>query len=273
MPRARPVPSVARPQSGATHRTAVPATALRRALALVAAALLAGCGDAPPAPVPGPAPEAGRGEGAGPGAPLEPTREQVTAWTERLRALAGGYRSLSRVDDLSRWAPEMCWMPRGARVPMSVTDEATPHGRKLYALWAKDLEAYAKLSDLPLREPAPEAVAKTPGVEGCSQVLVKEAFEPVEIGPEEKPAHADAWFRLRPAERDGKRYRPGDRKGLFVLFRLDPKTPGTDDGWVYGTVAPDGAVTAVGRVATCIGCHKDAPHGRLFGLPKDTVVR
>lgn len=164
-------------------------------------------------------------------------------------------------------------MPRGARTPLSATDEGTPHGRKLYALWAKDVAAYAALTGLPLRESDPAAVARTPGVDGCSQVLVKEAFEPVELSPDEALPAADGRFRLRPAERDGKRFRPGDRKGLFVLFRVDPATPGTDDGWVYGTVAPGGEVTGVGRLAECVGCHKDAPHGRLFGLPRDTVVR
>jgi hypothetical protein len=35
---------------------------------------------------------------------------------------------------------------------------------------------------------------------------------------------------------------------------------------VYGTVAADGTVTGAGRIASCMGCHADAPHERLFGL-------
>jgi hypothetical protein len=44
--------------------------------------------------------------------------------------------------------------------------------------------------------------------------------------------------------------------------------PGSDAGWIYGTVAPDGTVTSAGRVANCMGCHtSDARRERLFGLP------
>jgi hypothetical protein len=53
------------------------------------------------------------------------------------------------------------------------------------------------------------------------------------------------------------------------MFKLEPGTPGTDAGWVYGTVTPDGKqVTSAGRVESCMGCHQDAPHDRLFGLAK-----
>jgi hypothetical protein len=51
------------------------------------------------------------------------------------------------------------------------------------------------------------------------------------------------------------------------MFKLDPKTPGTDEGWVYGTVTADGkTVTSAGRVASRMKCHQEAPHDRLFGL-------
>jgi hypothetical protein len=95
--------------------------------------------------------------------------------------------------------------------------------------------------------------------------MVKEAFAPVEMKADERDA--DLPDGLRPALRDGKRWKPGEAKGLFVMFRLDPTTPGTDDGWVYGTVDPKGAVTEVGRIASCLKCHVEATHGRLFGLP------
>jgi hypothetical protein len=52
------------------------------------------------------------------------------------------------------------------------------------------------------------------------------------------------------------------------MFRLDPATPGTDLGWVYGTLDADGArVTSSGRVQSCMGCHTQAPSERLFGIP------
>ena len=51
------------------------------------------------------------------------------------------------------------------------------------------------------------------------------------------------------------------------MFKAPPRTIGTDNGWVYGTVTSDGkTVTSAGRVATCMNCHKEAKHDRLFGL-------
>lgn len=59
---------------------------------------------------------------------------------------------------------------------------------------------------------------------------------------------------------------PLTRSDLFIMAKLDPKTAGTDQGWVYGTVTPDGkTVTAAGRVESCMKCHQAARHDRLFG--------
>ena len=53
------------------------------------------------------------------------------------------------------------------------------------------------------------------------------------------------------------------------MVKLDPSTPDTDAGWVYGTVSADGKqVNASGRIASCMKCHQQAKHDRLFGLPK-----
>ena len=49
--------------------------------------------------------------------------------------------------------------------------------------------------------------------------------------------------------------RPAD---LFVMVR--------GDEWIYGTVSPDGKITSAGQVESCIGCHVEAPHDRLFGI-------
>ena len=50
------------------------------------------------------------------------------------------------------------------------------------------------------------------------------------------------------------------------MAKLAPETPGTDEGWIYGTVAPDGTVTSAGLVESCMECHDSAPHERLFGV-------
>ena len=53
------------------------------------------------------------------------------------------------------------------------------------------------------------------------------------------------------------------------MFREKKDTPGTDEGWVYGTVTADGkTVTSAGRVASCMKCHVQAKNDRLFGIYK-----
>ena len=114
--------------------------------------------------------------------PVAPTPEEVAAWTARLKTLAGSYRSLDRVDTLARFAPAMCRaIGSGPRVPMSASEDEATHGRKLYALWSLDVEAYGAVTGLLFGTREPERVKASRGVEGCSQVMVKEAFVPVEM--------------------------------------------------------------------------------------------
>jgi hypothetical protein len=50
-----------------------------------------------------------------------------------------------------------------------------------------------------------------------------------------------------------KEYVAGAQAELFIMFKEEPATPGTDGGWVYGTVIPDlKRVTSTGRVASCL---------------------
>jgi len=71
------------------------------------------------------------------------------------------------------------------------------------------------------------------------------------------------------AEKDGKLYKASKKGDLYIMFQLDAKTPGTDDGWVYATVTADGkTVTSAGRVASCMKCHETKTN-RLFGLKAD----
>ena len=104
--------------------------------------------------------------------------------------------------------------------------------------------------------------AERPDLSAISQVLVKEAFKPVET---DQP-HS---LHLRPAERDGKFYVPGEPLGLYVLFKPQKADLATTDaGWVYGTIAADmTTITGAGKIASCMGCHQSLP-GRLFGLQK-----
>jgi hypothetical protein len=205
------------------------------------------------------------------------------AWRERMLRIAKSFPALGRVDDGGRMSPADCRMPDRAAARFSASDDAATHGgSKVYSIFARDPVPYRKLTDLFVMSHPRDDPMDVDGTEGCTQVLVKEAYEPVEVDakaaqrmrfgfgdPDDPKEEKEKLQPIRPAAKDGKHFAAGKRVGLFVMFRLDPKTEGTDDGWVYGTVTADATkVTSVGRVESCMRCHVQAPHGRLFGLPR-----
>ncbi|MFM9996952.1 MAG: cytochrome P460 family protein [Phycisphaerales bacterium] len=158
------------------------------------------------------------------------------------------------------WAPASCIGPPSGGALVSAAVDDTPHGRKLYYLHALDASAY-RGATMDLGEPSDPAP--------IGQVLVKEAWTPVKT---DAPAWADSGYGLarNHAARDGAVCRTGEHTGLFVMYKVDPSTPGTDRGWVYATVAPDHkSTTSLGRVESCMNCHVHAKHDRQFGLPID----
>jgi hypothetical protein len=237
--------------------------------ALIAGALplgLAGCveGQKPAAPAPAtePAPS-----------PTEPGRR----FQERLLHIARNYQSYGQVDDKLRWAPTYCEAPRPAGLRVSDSDDSGTHGRKLYAVFA----LFKQEDGSYIKPGAPSLV---------NQAIVKESWVPEEVKDDGKPLQpAVRKFEkgdpllgcsidfgpkmteeqyLPYARKDGKLYHAAKQADLFIMYKMDPETPGTDQGWVYGTVTPDGKeVTAAGRVESCMQCHQQAPHDRLFGLP------
>ena len=55
---------------------------------------------------------------------------------------------------------------------------------------------------------------------------------------------------------------------LFLMIKTGE--PDSDAGWIYGTATPDGStITAWGKLASCMECHQDAKHDRLFGVSCD----
>ena len=197
---------------------------------------------------------------------------------DRLKKAAGEYLSYGRVDDEMRWAPWLCRAPRAAVAHVSASKDSATHGRKLYSLFAKDRRAYVGLAGL-----------KTVPV---GQVLVKQSWTPEEVKGA-RPAQPNVFHkevivtppvggagdRKAPHERDhfypyatdkqGKVHKAARQSELFIMLKLDPATKDTDQGWVYGTVTPDGkTVTSAGRVESCMKCHQQAKHDRLFGLSK-----
>lgn len=227
---------------------------------LSVAALLVACAPEPVRTAPPTASEAPHTVVAAPAAasPVEPTpatpaaAENDPRWHATLRAIAAGYQRWGRVDDEMRWAPGLCRMPTPARARISASEDEGTHGRKLYTLWARDPVAYGA-------PPSAMHDGETPGLSDISQVLVKEAWTPVETS---QARNLD----LLPAEHGGKLWLPGDRMGLYVLFRPQRTDAPTDAGWVYGTIAADmQTITSAGKVESCMGCHQSLP-GRLFGL-------
>jgi len=191
--------------------------------------------------------------GCTPGPAPGPTFHQL------LLAVSREYKSYERFDGALRWAPFDCRAPRfdpqvahQSSLAYSASEDNDTHGRKLYALFVKNLpKEYPWYT--PIGQSAP-----------IGQVIVKEAWLPEEVQPDTKKERAgDARF----AGHEGKLFKAGKRSGLFIMMKLEPGTPDTDEGWVYGTVAPDGeTVSSAGRVESCMNCHQKAPHDRLFGL-------
>lgn len=206
---------------------------------------------------------------------------------QKLLEIAKDYQQWGRVDDEARWAPYLCRLPKPAKAKFSESDDEASHGQKLYSLFAKDREAYVALTgDASNRDQAtadsasdsrsdpPEAAAKASPL---GQVVVKESWTAKPVAKPKLDAFGnpptldrDEQDRFSPyAERDGKWFKCDEKSALFIMFRVDPKTPGADEGWVYGTVSADGKkVTSVGLVKSCMKCHTEAPHGRLFGLDR-----
>ena len=198
--------------------------------------------------------------------PAAPAPETDPPFHQELLQIAKDYKTWGRVDDPMRLAPYDCRMPPPAHAQFSGSTDTHTHGQKLYSLFAKDGEGYVRLTD------------KGAAV---GQVIVKESWTAEEM--KEMKAGTTDWTKVVRTEDVGKgggtHYYPyatkGDKvfkasklAGLFIMMKLDPKTENTDAGWVYGTVSADGkTVTSAGRVESCVKCHQDAKHDRLFGLP------
>jgi hypothetical protein len=181
------------------------------------------------------------------------------AFEQQILDIAAAYTAWGRVDDELRWAPWLCRAPSPGIARASQSDDESTHGRKLYSVFAKNHAAYpdgpqdgqvvVKQSWVP--ELVPDADAGVPPNRFITDAGIEaDHFYPYAKGP------------------DGGIFQASKPAGLFIMFKLDPATPDTDEGWVYATVSPDGQVTAAGRVASCMGCHEtSATHERLFGVP------
>lgn len=163
------------------------------------------------------------------------------AFHKALLQAASEYKTYGQVDDNFQFAPALCAAPSmlpQKQPKISSSTDASTHGQKIYYLYAKNKLAYMRLRD-----------PNTP------QTIVKESWTP------KKTISSGGVQQLSPDQINA----------LFIMVKLEGTPSGTDNGWVYGTVTADGhTVTSSGKVQSCMGCHQDAPHGRLFGIKKES---
>ena len=187
--------------------------------------------------------------------PSDPDRAaQVDArFHAALRAAVRDYRDFGQLMDAPFEGPALCDTirlehaePDPLDVPrLSASADVGTHGRKLYWLFVKDRGDY-------LSHDGARAVPE-------GQVIIKESWHTHRI------PLADA------ADRDLRRedhaLHAESIRTLFVMLRQARETPGTDEGWVYGALTPDGeTVLESGRIQSCMACHMKAERERLFGL-------
>lgn len=199
---------------------------------------------------------------------------------ERLREIAKTYTKFGRVDDEMRWAPTLCDLPHPPVARVSQSKDKDGHGQKLYSIFAQEPRGYVHVARMDAKDSVP-----------VGQVIVKQSWLPEEVTDPQEAKKAALLTPRQPSARvrfDGTRdivpdrkdsfvpyvykgeklYKAGKQGELFIMVKMDAKTPNTDAGWVYGTIAPDAqTVSSAGRVENCMGCHTKAKHDRLFGLP------
>lgn len=158
------------------------------------------------------------------------------------------FRNWTKLGTVPNMAPLGCRQPPLVQMLSKSRDKGT-HGRKLYFLYVKEALPYYSVAE---------------NDQPIGQALVKESFEAIPITLEEKSA-LDKTDASQTVSKDGEHWRLGPPRDLFVMYKLDPATPNTDEGWVYGTSSLDLEVSSAGRVASCMECHIDATRDRMFG--------
>lgn len=178
------------------------------------------------------------------------------AFHEALLSAANDYIQYPMVNTAAMPAPEVGALAMEPPTPlMSDCEDESSHGQKLYYLFAKETAHYLD------QDSAPTPVGQTIVIESWTS----------------KPSNADArnlrnhasGNRINPRTKVGDRILEiGKRKDLFVMMKLEPDTPGTDQGWIYGVVSPDAeTVSKSGKVTSCMQCHEEkANNDRLFGM-------
>lgn len=173
---------------------------------------------------------------------------------------AANFRSWTQLGSGPSLAPTFCRAPLLSPWLSESSDKGT-HGRKLYFLYVKDVAAYESAASHD--QPVGQTLVKE-SFEAIPVTLEDEAFSDTPLTPEQSSFLA-AFKHGQTLSKDGKHWRLGPPRDLFVMHKLDASTPGTDEGWVYGTSSLDLEVSSAGRVESCMECHLDATRDRMFG--------
>lgn len=177
-----------------------------------------------------------------------------------IKKAATDYQKWGRVDERPNIAPDLCRAPtpadygQAAKVRLSEAEDG-PHQKKLFYLWASDRLAYEKMRIANGFAVVKQSFTAKPHARGKAKTVNDAPFlrSPTPI----------TWL-----ETSHGALEIDQPKELFIMAKTS-ESQGTDQGWIYGTVSTDGTVTSAGALATCMACHSEAPHGRLFGLPSD----
>ncbi len=170
----------------------------------------------------------------------------------------------------ANWAPWRCFLPPPSGALRSQSAHESTHGGKLYYLYTPNPEFYQWVLPKGAESPMGRKSPTDPAPVGFT--IVKEAWSPLEVKLADVPrlktdSPFDRTFPVEYLVAESKAYRIDKPQGIFVMLKKDPKTPGTDEGWIYGTVSADGkTVTSSGRVHSCMSCHVEASRDRLFGM-------
>ncbi len=210
--------------------------------------------------------------------PMGAAKRTPGPFDQLLFKVGSEYKRWGRVDDEMRWAPWLCRKPEPGKLNFSDRPAGDAHGQKLYSLFARQRDEFFQLT-------------KDKKV-NVGQTIVKQSWLPEEItDSQEIPPKFNANFEKiivskDPRKQEGgipqivnetdhfypfawkgdKVYKAGNQTDLFVMTKLDPKTPDTDEGWVYGVLSPDGkTVSAAGKIESCVRCHSTSQGDRLFG--------
>jgi hypothetical protein len=198
-----------------------------------------------------------------------PTPPAPPGAEEAIKRFAQSYRTWPRISDFANFAPTDCMARPPSGVLMSESRDEKSHGRKLYFLYMKEQAKGAFDANYAT------AFGGDPPRQPVGQAFVKQSWKALEVPAAAVPRDEGGdGFSRRPYPdqylvTDSGAWKAGEQAELYVMYKMDPATEGTDRGWVYATLEPDGSkVIQIGRIASCMSCHEDAGHDRVFGQPR-----